>query len=108
MARTETTTATTRAPRGAKAVAQAFLAALDSVPEAARSAVAKAAQVIIRDEIKNRREKLKAAAAKDKARQPAAAKRALKAKPPEVAEPAAAPTPVKRRSRKQAGVPAAA
>ena len=108
MARTETTTATTRAPRRAKPVAQAFLAALDSVPEAARSAVAKAAQVIIRDEIKNRREKLKAAAAKDKARQPAAAKRALKAKRPEVAEPAAAPTPVKRRSRKQAGVPAAA
>ena len=108
MARTETTTATTRAPRGAKPVAQAFLAALDSVPEAARSAVAKAAQVIIRDEIKNRREKLKAAAAKDKARQPAAAKRAVKAKAPEVAEPAAAPTPVKRRSRKQAGVPAAA
>ena len=107
MARTETATATTRAPRGAKPVAQAFLAALDSVPEAARSAVAKAAQVIIRDEIKNRREKLKAAAAKDKARQPAAAKRAVKAKPPEVAEPAAAPTPVKRRSRKQAGVPAA-
>ena len=107
MARTETTAATTRAPRRAKPVAQAFLAALDSGPEAARSAVAKAAQVIIRDEIKNRREKLKAAAAK-KARQPAAAKRALKAKRPEVAEPAAAPAPAKRRSRKQAGVPAAA
>ena len=57
----ETTAATTRAPRGAKPVAQAFLAALDSVPEAARSAVAKAAQVMIRDELKNRREKLKAA-----------------------------------------------
>ena len=53
MAKAETTAATTRAPRGAKPVAQAFLAALESVPEAAQSAVAKAAQVMIRDEIKN-------------------------------------------------------
>jgi hypothetical protein len=104
----EETTATTRAPRGTKPVAQAFLAALDSVPEATRSAVAKAAQGMIRDELKNRREKLKAAAAKEKARRPAGAKRAAKAKAPQVADPAAAPAPVKRRSRKQAGVSAAA
>jgi hypothetical protein len=107
MARAETTTATARAPRGAKPVAQAFLAALDSVPEAARSAVAKAAQLMIRDEIKNRREKVKAAAAKEKARRPAAAKRAPQATTPEAAEPFAA-TPAKRRSRKQAGASTAA
>src|SRR3954469_20820428 len=107
MAKAETTSATTRAPRGAKPVAQAFLAALDSVPEAARSAVAKAAQVMIRDEIKSRREKAKAAAAKEKARRPAAVKREPKAPAPEVAEPVAA-TPIKRRSRKQAGAPVAA
>ena len=89
MARAETTTGTARAPRGAKPVAQAFLAALDSVPEGARSAVVKAAQMMIRDELKNRRDKLKAAAAKEKARRPAAAKRAPKASAPESAEPAA-------------------
>jgi hypothetical protein len=66
-----------------------------------------AAQVMIRDELKNRREKLKAAAAKEKARRPAAAKRAPKTQAPEVAEPVAA-TPGKRRSRKQAGGSAAA
>jgi hypothetical protein len=104
MARAETT-GTARAPRGAKPVAQAFLAALDSVPEAARSAVVKAAQMMIRDELKNRRDKLKAAAAKEKARG-AAAKRAPKAAVPESAEPAAA-APAKRRSRKQAGTPVA-
>ena len=107
MARAEVTTATARAPRGAKPVAQAFLAALDSVPETLRSAVAKAAQVMIRDELKNRRDKLKAAAAKEKARRPAAAKRAPKAPAPEVAEPASA-TPAKRRSRKQGGALTAA
>jgi hypothetical protein len=107
MAKAETTAATTRAPRGAKPVAQAFFAALESVPEAARSAVAKAAQVMIRDEIKNRREKVKAAAAKEKARRPVAAKRTPKTPAPEVAEPVAA-TPAKPRSRKQAGAPVAA
>ena len=107
MAKAETPAATTRAPRGAKPAAQAFLAALDSVPEAARSAVVKAAQVMIRDELKNRREKLKISTTKEKARRPAAAKRAPKTLAPEVAEPVAA-TPAKRRSRKQAGARAAA
>ncbi len=88
MARAETT-GTARGPRGAKPVAQAFLAALDSVPEAARSAVVKAAQMMIRDELTG-----------------AAAKRAPKAAVPESAEPAAA-APAKRRSRKQAGTPVA-
>jgi hypothetical protein len=88
--------------RGAKPLARAFLAALDSVPEAKRSTVAKAAQVVIRDDIKSRREKAKAAAAKEKARRPAAVKREPKAPAPEVAEPVAA-TPIERRSRKQAG-----
>ncbi|HYZ63379.1 MAG TPA: hypothetical protein VE650_13080 [Acetobacteraceae bacterium] len=78
------------------------MTALESVPEATRAAVAKAAQAMIRDELKNRRDKLKAAAAKDKARRPAAAKRAPKAAAPEAPEPAAAPAPAKRRSRKQA------
>jgi hypothetical protein len=69
MAKAET--ATTRAPRGTKPVSQAFFAALDSVPEIQRAAVAKAAQVMIRDELKLRREKVKAATAKAKARAPA-------------------------------------
>ncbi len=106
MVKAETTTATTRAPRGTKPVAQAFFAALDSVPEAARSAVAKAAQAMIRDELKNRRDKLRTA--KAKARGPEAARRTPKTRTPEVAEPASAPAQVKRRSRKQAGVPVSA
>ena len=105
MAKAESAAATGRAPRGTKPVAQAFLAALDSVPEDARAAVAKAAQGIIRDELKNRRDKLKAAAAK--ARRPVAAKRQSKPPAAEGAKPAAA-TPAKRRARKQAAAPEAA
>ena len=80
-------TAAVRAPRGTKPVSQAFFTALESVPEASRSAVAKAAQVMIRDELKTRREKLKIAAAKEKARQPVAAK--ATATKPAAAKPAA-------------------
>jgi hypothetical protein len=64
-------TAPTRSPRGTKPVSQAFFNALDAVPEAQRAAVAKAAQAMIRDELKARREKARAASAKEKARQPA-------------------------------------
>jgi len=65
MAKAETGAA--RAPRGTKPVSQAFFTALDAIPEAQRAAVAKAAQVVIRDELKARREKTKATAAKAKA-----------------------------------------
>lgn len=121
MPKAETTPA--RAPRGAKPVAQAFFAALDAVPEAARAAVARAAQAMIRDEARSRREKAKAAAARAKARKPAAAKPAAKAaaaKPSvrsasarpaakEAAQQAseAAAVPAKRRARKQDAGPAA-
>ncbi len=57
----------TRAPRGAKPVSQAFLGALDSLPEASRAAVAKAALAMVRDKMKIDRDKAKAATAKDKA-----------------------------------------
>ena len=87
-----TTTAATRSPRGTKPVSQAFFSALETIPEASRPAVEKAALAMIRDEIKMRREKTKAAAAKEKARtpapekaaKPAAAKRTAKAAPPAV------------------------
>ena len=114
MAKAETTTA--RLPRGAKPVSQAFFAALETIPEASRVAVAKAAQALIRDQMKMQREKAKvgaakakAAAAKEKASHkltseaPVTAKTALKAKA--VSE---AKAPVKRRGRKPAEVPAAA
>ncbi len=68
----------TRAPRGSKPVSQAFFAALDAVPEASRPAVAKAAQAMIRDELKLRREKVKAATVKKKAGTPSLAKRPAK------------------------------
>ena len=57
-----------RAPRGTKPVSQAFFNALDAIPEASRAAVAKAAQIMIRDELKARRDRLKAAALKQKTR----------------------------------------
>ena len=61
-----------RAPRGTKPVSQAFFEALDAVPEASRAAVAKAAQIMIRDELKARRDRRKAAALKEKTRAKAA------------------------------------
>jgi len=108
MAKAEAATSTARAPRGTKPVAQAFLSALDTVPEASRSVVAKAAQLMIRDELRNRRDKLKAATAKDKARRSAAPARTRKAAEPNPAESHAEAAPRKRRSRRQADVPAAA
>jgi len=62
----------TRAPRGTKVVSRAFFAALEGVPEEQRNAVAKAAHAVIRDELKLRRAKTKAGAAKSKGRTPAA------------------------------------
>jgi hypothetical protein len=114
MAKAETTTA--RSPRGAKPVSQAFFTALETIPEASRVAVAKAAQALIRDQMKTQREKAKvgaakakAAAAKEKASHklasetPVAAKAAPKAKAVSKTK-----APVKRRGRKPAEVPAAA
>ena len=71
-------TGSARAPRGSKVVTQAFFTALDAVPAPQQAAVGKAAQTMIRDEFKTRREKASAAAAKLKARTPA--KRAAPAK----------------------------
>ncbi len=70
MAKSEATTS--RAPRGTKQVSRAFFAALEDIPEVSRAAVAKAAQAMIREEIKSQREKAKAraASAKQKARKP--------------------------------------
>ncbi len=121
----------TRAPRGTKPVSQAFFSALESIPEASRSAVAKAALTMIRDEMKMRKDKLKVTAAKEKEKEKARAaapapatpakaapakaakakaapaKRTAKAAPPPPPPPA--PTPVsngaatpKRRGRKPA------
>ncbi len=89
MLKAETTS--TRAPRGTKPVSQAFFTALDAVPEASRAAVAKAAQAMIRDELKDRKEKMKAASAKEKARKPAPV-----AKKASVAEKPAAKTAAKK------------
>lgn len=89
MLKAETTS--NRAPRGTKPVSQAFFTALDAVPEASRAAVAKAAQAMIRDEMKARKDKMKLAASKEKekARKPAAPVKAVK--PTKAAAPAKAP-----------------
>ena len=73
--------ASTRAPRGSKPVAQAFLTALDEVPAAQQVAVAKAAQAMIRTTLKDRRDKTRSAAiaAKAKSRQQPAPSRQPKA-----------------------------
>jgi hypothetical protein len=98
MAKAETITP--RAPRGTKPVSQAFFTALDAVPDAQRAAVAKAAQVMIRDELKLRREKVKAAAAKVKARTPARkAPVAKKAAPAPVVAEEPAPKPARKPRR---------
>jgi hypothetical protein len=83
MAKTESTS--TRAPRGTKPVVAAFFTALDAAPEASRAAIAKAAQVMIRDALKARREKVKATTAKLKARAAAPVKPANIAVPPPAA-----------------------
>ena len=122
MAKAETSAQ--RSPRGTKPVSQAFFTALDSVPEASRAAVAKAAHAMIRDELKLRRDKMKVAAAKEKekARKTVAAPKPVSAKAPAakakaattsaVAQPAPKPNgadnaaaPVKRRTRKPADLP---
>ena len=94
-----------RAPRGAKPVTKAFFTALDALPDATRGAVAKAAQAMIREQLKLRRDKLREAAAKEKARRPAVTKPApaRKSKPAakaSVTEAPAAPGKTKRRARK--------
>jgi len=95
-------TMTTRLPRGTRPVSQAFLTALDAVPDASRAAVAKAAQAMIRDELKARREKTKVIAANEKARVPASKSPASKA----TSKVNGAPS--KRRSRKPADISAVA
>ena len=105
MASEDSTDKPARAPRGAKPVAKAFFNALDAIPDATRGAVAKAAQAMIRDQLKLRREKLREAAAKEKARRPAAVKPAparngkLAAKAT-MTEAPTAPAKTKRRARK--------
>ncbi len=99
-------TASTRAPRGTKPVSQAFFTALDAVPEASRAAVAKAAQAMIRDELKTRRDKMKAAVVKEKTRAKAAPTAAAEAAKPSgrgrkpVVKTNGAAEPPKRRARK--------
>jgi len=65
MAKTDTNS--TRSPRGTKPVSAAFFSALDSAPEAQRIAIARAAQVMIRDELRMRRERTKAVTMKARA-----------------------------------------
>ncbi len=61
-----------RAPRGTRMVAQAFFQAVEEIPEDRRADVVKAALSLIRDQIKESREKARAAKQKRSgAKQPA-------------------------------------
>ena len=102
MAKADTVSA--RTPRGTKPVSQAFFAALDTVPDVQRAAVARAAQLMIRDELKLRRDRMKAAAAKEKARAPA---RKAAAPKKAAADTTPAPKPVRKPARTPAPKPAA-
>jgi hypothetical protein len=82
----------TRAPRGTKPVSQAFFSALETIPEASRVAVGKAAMAMIRDEMKTRRDKMKVAAAKEKEK----ARSAMPEKPAPVKAAPAKAAPKKR------------
>ena len=102
-------TTATRAPRGTKPGSHAFFSAVETLPEGSRAAVAKAALTMIRDEMKTRRDKLKATAAKEKekekARTPVVAAKPVPAKRAAKAEPVVngtAPAAPKRRGRKPA------
>ncbi len=55
-----------RAPRGSRPVTQAFLTALEAVPETSRASVAKAAMSMIRDMLKGQKPAKKPMAAKAK------------------------------------------
>jgi hypothetical protein len=59
-------TASGRAPRGTKVLAQAFFAAAEDIPEHSRAAVIKAALAAIREQMKGDREKAKAVKEKAK------------------------------------------
>jgi hypothetical protein len=114
MAKSEATTA--RSPRGAKPVSQAFFTALETIPDATRAAVGKAAVAIIRDQMKMQREKArvvvakeKAVVAKDKAAAKQKARKLAEEKPVIVkaatktkAAPKKGASPLKRRGRKPA------
>ncbi len=102
------TPTSTRAPCGSKRVSQAFFASLAAVPEASRSAVAKAAEAMIRDELKVRREKVKAAAVKKKAGTPSLAKRPAKPAAREGKGAVGAVSAIAKRTRKQPEAPAEA
>src|SRR5690242_7488297 len=65
----------TRAPQGAKRVAQAFFDELETVAEDKQADVAKAAQAMVRETLLARREKAKAAKAKLRAGKATPAKR---------------------------------
>lgn len=112
------TSAASRAPRGTKTLVQAFFSAADSVPEAQRDAVVKAALATIRTDLQDQRLKAKAAKAKARAkgdspvarrgRKPGPAKATLAPKPAPKAAPPKSTTraalkagakPVTRRTR---------
>jgi hypothetical protein len=102
-----TATTSARAPRGTKALTQAFFSAAAAIPEPQRAAVIKAALSGIRDELKAVREKAAAAKAKSKSAAPAkkvASKPAKKATKPKASSKTAAPT--KAGTAKKMGRPA--
>lgn len=92
-----------RAPRGSRPVTQAFLTALEAVPETSRASVAKAAMAMIRDVLKTSKPARAPAAKAKKAKAKSGAAR--KVRKTRAAKVVAAPEPPaikKRRGRKPA------
>ncbi len=94
-----------RAPRGSRPVTQAFLTALEAVPDTSRASVAKAAMSMIKDVLKTQKPVRTPAAAKAKKASaktgPAKKVRKARAVAAKVAPPAP-PAVKKRRGRKPA------
>ncbi len=101
-----------RAPRGSRPVTQAFLTALEAVPETSRASVAKAAMSMIRDMLKAQKPAKKPMAAKAKKARaktaPAAKVRKARVMAAKVAPPEPPPVVKKRRGRKPADTSAVA
>jgi hypothetical protein len=97
-------TVSSRLPRSIKPVSHAFFTALEAVPEASWIAVAKAANTMIRDEMKARREKLEARVAKKKAPKPVATGRSAVTKLRKSASMAVVAAASKRRLHQSAAV----
>ncbi|MGD0104503.1 MAG: hypothetical protein ABSC06_10745 [Rhodopila sp.] len=93
----QTATVTSRAPRGTKVVVAAFFTAVDAIPQVQRDGVVKAALTMIRERLKDARDKAKLAKGKQTPK---------RAKAPEPRKAAARPEAAVKAATKKDAAPA--